>query len=115
MKSGIDCRGNEWEERSLSGKMINISGLRFGRLVSMFPVMSNNSEKVVRLIEFDGKQHEKPYDFFGGEEKFLKVQKNDTLKNQYALDHNIPLVRIPYKKRDSMTLDDLLGSEYVYN
>ena len=27
----------------------------------------NNSEKVVRLIEFDGKQHEKPYDFFGGE------------------------------------------------
>lgn len=75
----------------------------------------NNSEKVVRLIEFDGKQHEKPYDVFGGEEKFLKVQKNDTLKNQYALDHNIPLVRIPYKKRDSMTLDDLLGSEYVYN
>lgn len=68
---------------------------------------------VERLIEFDGKQHEKPYDYFGGEEKFLKVKKNDTLKNQYALSHNIPLVRIPYSKRDSMSLEDLLGDKYL--
>lgn len=40
--------------------------------------------------------------------------KNDTLKNQYALSHNIPLVRIPYSKRDSMTLDDILGDSYLY-
>ena len=67
----------------------------------------------IRLIEFDGLQHEKPYDYFGGEEKFLKVQANDILKNQYALSHNIPLVRIPYSKRDTMTLDDLLGDKYL--
>ena len=41
------------------------------------------------------------------------MQKNDDLKNQYALSHNIPLVRIPYNKRDSMNLDDLLGSKYL--
>ena len=74
----------------------------------------NNENGVERLIEFDGEQHKKPYDYFGGEEKFLKVQKNDALKNQYALSHNIPLVRIPYSKRDYMTLDDLLGDKYLY-
>ncbi len=68
-----------------------------------------------RLVEFDGEQHTNPYDFFGGEEKFLKVQHNDTIKNQYAISHNISLVRIPYSKRDSMVLDDLLGSEYIYS
>lgn len=70
--------------------------------------------KVIRLIEFDGNQHTKPYEFFGGVEKFLKVQKNDELKNQYALSRNIPLVRIPYSKRDSLVLSDLLGSEFLY-
>lgn len=74
----------------------------------------DNENNVERLIEFDGEQHQRPYDYFGGEEKFLKVQKNDSLKNQYALSHNMPLVRIPYSKRDFMTLDDLLGDKYLY-
>lgn len=74
----------------------------------------NDDGKVERLIEFDGLQHVKPYDYFGGKEKFLKVQNNDTLKNQYAISRNIPLVRIPYSKRDTMVLDDLLGSKYLY-
>lgn len=77
-----------------------------------FSILDDNNN-VQRLIEFDGEQHKKPYDFFGGEEKFLKVQKNDTLKNQYALFHNIPLVRIPYKKRDNIALEDLLGDQFL--
>ena len=68
---------------------------------------------IERLIEFDGPQHNEPIDHFGGEERLVKQQKYDTLKNQYALSHNIPLVRIPYSKRDSMNLDDLLGSKYL--
>lgn len=68
---------------------------------------------VERLIEFDGEQHFKPYEYFGGKEKFLKVVENDTLKNQYAKSHNIPLVRIPYSKRDSITIEDLLGDKYL--
>ena len=73
----------------------------------------NEFNQLVRLIEFDGKQHERPYDYFGGEEKFLELQYHDFLKNQYALSHNIPLVRIPYSKRDTMTLEDLLGDTYL--
>jgi hypothetical protein len=83
-----------------------------GHLLYDFAILSSDGQ-VERLIEFDGQQHIKPYEYFGGEEKFLKVQKNDTLKNQYALSHNIPLVRIPYSKRDSMILNDLLGPKYL--
>ena len=74
----------------------------------------DDEDHVIRLIEFDGLQHERPYEYFGGEEKFKKIQENDALKNQYALFHNIPLVRIPYNKRDSITLDDLFGMDYLY-
>lgn len=69
-----------------------------------------------RLIEFDGIQHyecsksEKSWDT---KEKFEKTQKRDKLKNEYALSHNILLVRIPYWKRDKITLDMLLGDEYL--
>ena len=73
----------------------------------------DEQNKTVRLIEFDGPQHNKPYDYFGGEEKFLRIHANDVLKNQYAISHNIPLVRIPYSKRDSIDLEDLFGDAYL--
>lgn len=83
-----------------------------GHLLYDFAILSSKDE-IERLIEFDGLQHTKAYDYFGGEEKFIIVKKNDALKNQYAQSHNIPLVRIPYNKRDSMDLDDLLGEKYL--
>lgn len=76
-----------------------------------FGIIQN--EVIIRLVEFDGSQHEEPIEYFGGLEKFLQLKANDTLKNQYALSHNIPLVRIPYSKRDSITLDDILGNQYL--
>ena len=67
----------------------------------------------IRLIEFDGIQHQQPEPFFGGEEKFQKVQANDNLKNKYALSHNIPLVRIPYNEKNKITLSLLLSDKYL--
>ena len=49
-------------------------------------------------IEYDGEQHFKPIDFFGGEEKFKKQQYNDMLKTQYCIDNNIYLCRINYNQ-----------------
>jgi hypothetical protein len=40
-------------------------------------------------------------------------QIRDRLKNQYAKEHNIPLVRIPYWERDKITLDMILGDKYL--
>lgn len=77
-----------------------------------FSIMDENNE-VIRLIEYDGIQHFQPVGYFGGEERFERQQYHDALKNQYALSHNIPLVRLPYTKRDSITIEDLLGDKYI--
>ena len=76
-----------------------------------FIILEN--DKPVRLIEFDGPQHIKSSDYFGGEEELKKLQYHDGLKNEYARTHNIPLVRIPYKERDHITLDLIMGDKYL--
>lgn len=72
-----------------------------------FAIIENN--QVIRLIEFDGEQHfiDKPK--WGGLEL---QQKRDKVKNEYALSHNIPLVRIPYWERDNITLETIFGTKY---
>lgn len=84
-----------------------------GNLLRYDFILFDNNLNHYRVIEFDGPQHDAPCDFFGGEEKFKQQQENDTLKNQYALSHNIPLVRIPYTKRNNITLEDLLGDQFL--
>lgn len=74
-------------------------------------ILFNEEELPWRLIEFDGPQHLK--NTFNDEEAFKKIQKYDKIKNEYALNHNIPLVRIPYKERDNITIDLLLGDKYL--
>lgn len=49
-------------------------------------------------IEFDGKQHYTPIQFFGGVQGFNMTKKHDELKNKYCYDNNINLIRIPYTK-----------------
>ena len=78
-----------------------------------FALLDEN-QNVIRLIEFDGEQHFQPIThWFGGEEAFSVIQRRDNLKNQYAFNHNIPLVRIPHTERDNITLDLLLGDKYL--
>lgn len=72
-------------------------------------IILNDNNEVIRLIEFDGAQHYEKNDFFNTE--FLK--ENDEIKNQYAKQHNIPLVRIPYWMRDKITLEMLMGDKYL--
>ena len=54
------------------------------------------------LIEFQGIQHEKPVDFFGGEEQFLIQQEHDRRKRDYAKEHNIELLEIWYWDFDNI-------------
>ena len=76
-----------------------------------FAILINN--KVVRLIEFDGKQHYEPVKLWDKTIEFSERQKRDQEKNEYAKSHNIPLVRIPYWERDHITLDMLMGDKYL--
>lgn len=71
-----------------------------------FAIIKEN--KIVKLIEFDGKQHFEKNDFFGGEEAFQYLQKCDEIKNNYAKQHNIPLLRISYREINKINIDYLL-------
>lgn len=79
-----------------------------------FAIFENETQEVpIRLIEFDGPQHNKSQEYFGGEKEYNKCVKHDFMKNQYALLHNIPLVRIPYKMRDKITVEILFNDTYL--
>lgn len=47
-------------------------------------------------IEYDGIQHFKPIDFFGGQETFDSQMNRDRIKTNYCLLNNINLIRIKY-------------------
>ena len=62
------------------------------------------------LIEYDGEQHFK----IGGwckEEDFTKIKKYDKIKDEWCKENNIPLIRIPYTKYNSLTINDLILEE----
>lgn len=67
-----------------------------------------------RLIEFDGIQHFQPIASWDDtKEGLFSRQNRDKEKNKYAIEHNIELIRIPYWERDQITLDMLLGDQYL--
>lgn len=66
-----------------------------------------------RLIEFDGKQHFIDTGWTNQHINFEKRKNQDELKNMYAKENNIALIRIPYWERDNITLDMLFSNQYL--
>ena len=66
------------------------------------------------LIEYDGEQHFKSIERWGGEERLKKQQSYDNIKNAYAINHNLPLIRIPYTHYKDLCLQDLLPETSKY-
>ncbi|MCM1224167.1 MAG: endonuclease domain-containing protein [Lachnospiraceae bacterium] len=57
------------------------------------------------VIEYDGQQHFKPIRFSRKnniEENFKLTQERDKIKNQYCMDNNIRIIRIPYWEYDNI-------------
>jgi len=61
-------------------------------------------------IEFDGKQHYEPADFFGGIEAFEKLKINDRIKDDYCEDNFINIIRIRYDQMDK--IDSILNESF---
>ena len=73
-----------------------------------------DQQQVVRLIEFDGEQHYSDRTGIWDKRDSLEnIQKRDKDKNNLAKKNNIPLVRIPYWERDKITLDMIMGDQYL--
>lgn len=59
-------------------------------------------------IEYQGEQHYKPIDYFGGEKNYKMQQKRDNIKRDYCKHNKIKLLEIPYFKDVEEELNNFL-------
>lgn len=74
-------------------------------------ILFDANNQPYRLIEYDGEQHFRDVPIFKGTLK--QRQEYDKIKNEYAFEHNIPLVRIPYWEQQNITIDMILGDQFL--
>lgn len=95
-------------ERMVS-KLLQINKIKYISEKTFENLVSDNNHKLrfdfylpelKCCVEYDGVQHFKPNEFFGGEESFDKVKRNDNIKNIFCVDNKIKLIRIPYYLND---------------
>lgn len=62
------------------------------------------------LIEYDGEQHfnYSTSGYWNDRNNLIKNKKYDKIKNEWCKNNNIPLIRIPYTKFSTLTIEDLL-------
>lgn len=72
----------------------------------------NDDRTLKCLIEYDGQQHFKPIDFFGGIDGFEKTKIRDNIKNQYCIDNNIRLLRLNYLNTDNEIKEMITNTIY---
>lgn len=68
----------------------------------------NNNNALQYLIEYDGIQH---FDILGGwndNDSFETRKSHDSQKNEFCINNNIPLIRIPYWHYDKLSIKDLM-------
>lgn len=77
-----------------------------------FAVYGENGIKY--FIEYDGEQHFKPVEQWGGEQGLKDRQASDAAKNNWAKEKGIPLIRIPYTEKNISLADvSLHYSRYI--
>lgn len=62
-----------------------------------FSLFDDSDKTILKcLIEYQGIQHYKPVDLFGGKAQLEAQQKNDGIKANYCIENDIKLIVIPY-------------------
>lgn len=69
----------------------------------------NNNKELICLIEYQGEQHYKPVEFFGGQERYNLQILYDNKKREYCKANGIPLVEISFKEKSLLTKEYLLN------
>lgn len=73
----------------------SLKSARGGNLRFDFGIYDENNN-LIRLIEFDGPQHFKKWDYRQSQEDFDNLQVNDWIKDNYCIKNKIPLARIKF-------------------
>lgn len=109
----LDTYGYLYNKEVILPELVQETGhkLRFD-----FVIYDEDNKTIKRIIEFDGRHHITGPDtnYWGHTTDTLDtIQSRDNLKNSFCLKHNYPLVRIPYTKLETLTLEDLFGDKYL--
>lgn len=72
-------------------------------------VLFDNQNNIKKCIEFNGEQHYKPIEIFGGEEAFKNQQIRDQKKKDWCKKNNIYFQEIPYTEYNNITLQYLIS------
>lgn len=59
-----------------------------------------DGDRVLLLIEYDGKQHSEPVEIFGGSNGYRETVSRDLIKDSYCKENKINLLRLPYTLTD---------------
>lgn len=77
-----------------------------------FAIFQDNGE-LKKLVEYDGRQHYEPIEFFGGEASHEQLKKNDLKKDNYCKLNEIELIRIPYYNEEN--IEKILTNKLITN
>lgn len=82
------------------------------RLRFDFGIYDKNNN-LIKYIEFDGRQHFQGMESAWSQSESLDIIKErDSIKDNFCLENNIALARIPYTQIELITLEKILGDEY---
>lgn len=112
IKNILDANNIKYLFNKVVFKDLITSGGGYGRYD--FVLVDDNNHPY-RIIEYDGSQHYKPTSFYygiGRQENLEYTQANDKIKTQYALKHEIPLVRIPYTQLEHIDYEMIMGDKF---
>ena len=90
-------------------KQFTFENLKGYSRVLKFDFVIFKEDSSLIAIEYQGEQHYKEIDFFGGKENFIKQKEYDLKKKEYCHDNNIMLLEIPYWDYNR------LNEEYLIN
>lgn len=82
----------------------------YKKLFFDFAIFDNNN-KLKYLIEYNGDQHYKIVEYWGGEEKFLERQRYDNKKIEYCKKNNIPLIIL--NKKNILDKETIIKEEIL--
>ena len=121
LRQGTSCpRCNESKGEKFLSKVLTSNNIPF---VTQFNLVKNpktnywlrsdfaildKDKKTLLIIEYDGVQHFKPIEYFGGEEALKDTQYRDSIKDEYCKENNIPFIRFNYKQSEDYIIKVLL-------
>ena len=122
-KCSLSSRGEQEIKELLEKNNINYENdVTFPELIKKtgrrlrfdFIIYDEDFKKPIRFIEFDGRQHTQgPEAIWSKSDPLELIQERDNIKNNFCLENNYPLVRIPYTKINNITMEDILGDKYL--